>query len=99
MKLHYRQSGGFAGLVRGCVVDTKKISQSEAKAIETIAKGCTSSPGLSNGSGGDLIRYELEISSDDKPPFQILADDATITAELAQLIDLLAKYSKPMPLS
>lgn len=99
MKLHYRQSGGFAGLIRGCVLDTQKLSLSEAKTIEEIAKGCTHSPGLSEVGGGDLIRYELEISVGDQRPFQILADDATITAELVPLIEVLDRYSKPLPIS
>lgn len=93
MKIQFRQSGGFAGLTRGCTIDTSRLSPADASELEKLTRASTHSPGVSD-SGADMIQYTIEI--DDKGQRRsLLVDDMTLTPELAPLVDFLMQHAKP----
>lgn len=97
MKIRLRQSGGFAGLVRGCDVDTTLVEPKAAKDIEAAAARCLISPGLSKAVAADVFVYEIRVAEDNQDRL-LKCDDGTMTAELHQLIEQLSKYVKPVRL-
>lgn len=96
MKIQFRQSGGFAGLARGCDLDTTTLEKSEAEHIERLAAAAQTA--LPSTTGADLNCYEIEITEGGKKKTLTL-DDMSMTAETAPLVELLAERAKPIPLT
>lgn len=95
MKIQFRQSGGYAGLIRGCDLDTSTLSKSEATQIEQLASAAQATAPTS--SGADLTCYEIEIT-DGRRKKSLTLDDMSLTEETAPLVELLAQHAKPLPL-
>jgi hypothetical protein len=98
MKVKFRQSGGFGGLVRGCEVDTQSLAAPLAKKLESLVqpllerktpKSAAPPPG-----SADLTNYEIEIEAGGKP-LRIVADDLSIPPAVEPLLDYLRKQAKP----
>ena len=96
MKIQFRQSGGFAGLIRGCDLDTKTLNKSEAEHIERLASAAKSP--AATPTGADLTSYEIEITDGGRKK-KLTLDDMSLTAETAPLVELLAQHAKPIPLA
>ena len=94
MKIQFRQSGGVAGLMRGCDLDTTKLSKSEAEQLKRLASAAQSL--VSTTTGADLTCYEIEITDGSRKKTLTL-DDMSMTAETAPLVELLAQRAKPLP--
>ena len=95
MKMSFRQTGGFAGIMHGCEIDTSLMKDKQSFDIESIARACKASPGFSK-SGADLIRYEIEIH-EGAAKREIKADDMTLTPEIAKLVEVLAEHARALP--
>ncbi len=95
MKIQFRQSGGFAGLVRGCELDTTKLVKTEAARIEELAAAVQAT--VANAGGADLTCYEIEIT-DGRRKKSLKLDDMSLTEETAPLVELLAQRAKPVSL-
>ncbi len=96
MKVRFTQSGGFAGLVKGCEIDTATLSPENAKELEQLVKaaGISSSGELLSRSGRDLQQYEIIIEDGTKKA-SVLFDDQSVPQSVKPLIGYLKKCAKP----
>jgi hypothetical protein len=96
-KIHFRQSGGFAGLVRGSdVSDEKDISAADRRALERYAQGTRAASPAGASRARDLVMYELELDTD-AGHVRLEFDESNVPDDLAALVHKLAKRAKPMP--
>lgn len=95
--LRFRQSGGFAGLVRGCEAAPGELADAECQALERHAqdKAGDSTPAGSPGAR-DLIVYEIELESDSGAA-RLAFDEQSVPEDLAALVERLQMRSRPMP--
>ena len=96
-KVHFRQSGGFAGLVRGSEAAGKDISDAQRKALERHAKGSSAASSNKASRGRDMVVYELELDTD-IGPVRLEFDEAGVPEDLEALVKELSKRAKPTPL-
>jgi hypothetical protein len=99
MKVRYRQTGGFAGMVLGCELDTEKLSPREAEELARLVQqaaldkvGVKKSP-----RGRDLTNYEI-IVEDGGRSTKASFDDMTIPAGVQPLLDFLRSRASARPL-
>ena len=92
-KIRFRQSGGFAGLVRGCDVEFNELDVAFRKALERYA-GSGPTP-VAPSKARDQIVYEIEMETD-AGVRRLEFDEASVPNDLASLVQTLAQRSKPM---
>jgi hypothetical protein len=99
MKVRYRQSGGFAGLILGADLDSEKLPRGEAEELARLVKqaaldkiGVKQSP-----RGRDLTNYEI-IVEDNGHTTKASFDDMTIPADVQPLLDFLNRRASARPL-
>jgi len=92
--IRFRQSGGFAGLVRGCDVEFDGLDVADRAALERHARSGTTA-GAPSGAR-DHIVYEIEMETD-AGVRRLEFDEASVPKDLAPLVQALAKRSKPIP--
>jgi hypothetical protein len=92
-KIRFRQSGGFAGLMRGVDVPASELSSTELRALEHFATGPARIPAHSPN-GRDMFNYELELDTD-HGPVRLEFDESNVPDQLSDLISSLAKRSGP----
>lgn len=98
MKIKFRQSGGFAGLLSGCDLDTASMPPAEASQLESLVR---ESQILQLKSAGDTqardqFNYQIAIETSEGS-HQVLLDDSTLPARVEPLLDYLRKQAKPLP--
>ena len=96
-KVKFRQSGGFAGLVRGSEVSAgKDLSAADLRALEQSVKRSRAAAPAKASRARDLVGYEIAIDTDEG---QVVLefDEANVPKDLAPLIEKLAKRAKPVP--
>jgi Emfourin len=98
MKVAFLQSGGFAGLLRGCELDTAELPAAEAVKLRAMVEASGLRAGKSAPPPGarDLIGYEIRIETDDGE-LTAAFDDASVPAEAEPLLAYLRKRSTPRP--
>lgn len=96
MKLRFRQSGGFAGLERGCEVAVAALAP-ELRMLLEHALTHASAPSSSSPGGADLTQYSLVVDTPGKAR-ELRFDDATLPPALAPLLAHLTAKSTPLPL-
>ena len=92
-KIRFRQSGGFAGLVRGCDVEFDELDVADRGALERHAG--SSPTRVAPSKARDQIIYEIEMETD-AGVRRLEFDEANVPNDLAPLVQALAKRSKPM---
>lgn len=96
-KIRLRQSGGFAGLVRGSEASAEKdITAAELRALERHAQGSRSASSAKTSRARDLVVYEIELDTDEGQ-VRLEFDEENIPKDLAPLVKKLAKRAKPIP--
>jgi hypothetical protein len=96
-KIKFRQSGGFAGLVRGSEVSAgKDLSAADLRALEQYVKRSRAAAPAKASRARDLVGYEIAIDTD-KGQVVLEFDEANVPKDLAPLIEKLAKRAKPVP--
>ena len=99
MKVRFLQSGGFAGLIRGCEVSTADLPNREQKELERLcAAAGLERIGPSRAKGADRQQYEITVEQDDGSLVEVRLDDSALTDEVAPLIAYLRVRSKPVPI-
>jgi hypothetical protein len=98
MLVKFRQTGGFAGLSRGCDLDSAALSPSDAAELERLVRAA----GLdklksARGPGADRQQYEIEVH-DGARRVAATFDDSALTDPVAALVAFLKARAKPMPL-
>ena len=93
-KIRFRQSGGFAGLMRGVDVPASELSTAELRALEHYATGERATPPRSS-KGRDMFNYELDLDTDNGP-VRLEFDESSVPHQLSDLVSSLAKRSGPV---
>lgn len=98
MKLRFDQTGGYAGLVKGCEIDTSTLPPEAAIEVERLVeKSALSSGEFLSKSSRDLHQYELTIE-DGSSTTSVVLDDENVPPSAKPLIGYLKKCAKPKPL-
>ena len=100
MKVSFRQSGGFAGLIRGVDLDTAQMDADAAQELEALvsASGIVGHKKARTHAGRDLVQYEIKIEQDEEISKRSF-DDKTIPTDVQPLLKYLRSQSHPMPLN
>jgi Emfourin len=93
-KIRFRQSGGFAGLVRGCDVEANVLDVADRAALERHARSGPTTGAPSEAR--DQIVYEIDMETD-AGVRRLEFDEASVPKDLAPVVKALAERSKPMP--
>jgi hypothetical protein len=100
MRITFMLSGGFAGVVRGCRIDTAGLAAADQVAIEglVIASGLVASFERFAAAARDRKQYDLAI--DRAEMFvRVSCDDASLPDPARPLVAELVKRSTPQPLT
>jgi hypothetical protein len=97
MVVRFTQSGGYAGLLKGCELDTKALPPEEAKTLEDLveASALPASGEFLSNSSRDLRQYEISIDNG-RSKTSVVFDEETVPQSAKPLISYLAKCSKPI---
>jgi hypothetical protein len=100
MKVRYRQTGGYGGLVLGCELDTETLPPSEGQELARLVKqAALDKVGVKkNPSGRDLTNYEIAVE-DNSRAVKASFDDMSIPAAARPLLDFLRSRATAKPLS
>src|SRR5262245_29868491 len=86
MKIQFTQSGGFAGAVRGCTLDTSTLPPEETRTLEELVRNSTLSAGVHlSAAGRDLHQYDLRIENAGTT-LQGTYDDSTLPPSVKPLV-------------
>ena len=101
LRLRFRQSGGFAGLIRGQEIVAADSSPEELQRLEHVLKESGLAERADVGgartppTSADLIQYDLEIETNAGTRHVVLTDD-DVDDRTEPLIRFLQQGSKPM---
>jgi hypothetical protein len=97
LRIRYVQSGGFAGLVRGCTIDAAALGPAAATVLKRLVNAAplaelktARSPGVA-----DLLLHDFAIETD-AGTLHLSFDDLTLPRALKPLVGFLARRSKPL---
>jgi hypothetical protein len=95
MKVNFRQSGGFAGLVLGCDLDTQTMAAAEAGELLRLVRqaGLEKVGTKTSTKGADLTRYEIVVT-DNGRSIKAVVDDMTIPDNVRPLMEFLSRRSR-----
>jgi hypothetical protein len=96
LRIRYVQSGGFAGLIRGCTLDASVLAPAVAAVLERQVKAAPLATLKSARTQGvaDLLLHDFTIETD-AGTFHLSFDDLTLPKALKPLMAFLARRSKP----
>ena len=99
-RIRFRQTGGFAGLVRGCDLDVESLAPKQRAEVDRLiaASGLANTPAAKPKSKGrDLMQYEITIES---ASGTIRADltDLDLDDKTEPLVTFLQKRAGPVAL-
>jgi hypothetical protein len=99
MKVSFRQSGGFVGLIRGIDLDTMQMDADQAVELEGLvnASGIEGSKKARTHAARDLVQYEITIEQD-KQVSKLSFDDKSVPEAVQPLLKYLRPQARPMPL-
>jgi hypothetical protein len=97
MKVRFRQTGGFAGLIRGVELDTSTMPAHEAKALEACVVASRLRAGASKGpaQARDLFHYQITVDTGDQV-IHAAFDDATVPHSAGPLLEFLRTRAGPL---
>ena len=98
LKIRYVQSGGFAGLIRGCVLDAASLAPTAAAVLKRLVEAVLLAKVTTARTQGaaDLRVHDFAIETD-AGTLHLSFDDLTLPQALKPLVTFLARRSKPMP--
>jgi|SRR3954447_2481215 hypothetical protein len=99
MKVSFRQSGGFAGLVRGIDLDSSKMDAAQGQQLEKLAtaSGIQGNTLVRTQAARDQFQYEITIDQNGQIS-KLSFDDHTVPAAVQPLLSYLKPQARPMPL-
>ena len=96
VKVSYRHSGGFTGLVTGCDLDTGKMAPPEAKKLAALLEDCAgSAPSGPAPEARDAAVHEITVEGDDGARRTLLFDDLNLPPAAAPLLEYLRSRAAP----
>jgi hypothetical protein len=98
MKVRFVQSGGFAGAVKGCDLDTQALPPDQARELERLVResGISQSGEHLSDGGRDLHQYEITIE-DGRRKLAVTFDDANVPPAARAFLGFLKKCARPQP--
>ena len=99
MKVRFRQTGAFGGVVLGCDLDTSTTASAETQELTQLVKQANREKIHTRRSekARDLQNYEIAIEGDGLTA-QATFDDMRVDANLEPLLEFLSQRSRAMPL-
>jgi hypothetical protein len=94
--IRFRQSGGFAGLVRGCEVAPGSLGAAEVRALERHGQASGTAAPAGPSAARDFLIYEFELEHD-AGVRRFAFDETNLPEDLAVLVERLSKSSRPLP--
>jgi len=96
MKITFVQSGGFAGMLKGCTIDATDLAPDERQELESLiaTSGLTESLERFSPTGRDLRQYEIVIEQDAAVQ-RIACDDRSVPEAARPLVAFLAARARP----
>ena len=98
MKITFLQSGGFAGMLKGCTIDATDLAPDQRQELESLvaASGLGESFDRFSETGRDLRQYEIVIEQD-ATVRRIVCDDHSVPEATRPLVAFLAARARPQP--
>ena len=99
MRVDFCQSGGVAGLLRGCDLDSNSLSPEDAAELGRLvaASGISASGTWVSKTQRDRLNFELTIEDGGKIT-TVAYDETTLPESARGLLAFLRKRSQPRPL-
>ena len=99
MKVRFRQTGGFGGLVLGCDLDTSTLPPAEAQELTRLVKQANLKNIQTGGSqkARDLQNYEITVEGDSMTA-RATFDDMSVDPDVEPLLEFLRERARAMPL-
>jgi hypothetical protein len=99
MKVRFRQTGGFGGLVLGCDLDTSTLPPAEAQELTRLIKQAKLEKIHVKPSekARDLQNYEIAVESNEKTD-RASFDDMSVDANVEPLLEFLRRRARAVPL-
>ncbi|WP_268796677.1 protealysin inhibitor emfourin [Pseudomonas huanghezhanensis] len=96
MKVCFVQSGGFAGTIRGCEVNTAELETPDAEQLKrlVVESGLVKSHRSVSEQARDARQYEITIE-DERSDICVSFDDQNVPDAAKTLLGFLQKRSKP----
>jgi len=96
MRVRFLQSGGVAGVARGCELDSSMLPPDEARELESLvrASALAVSGTYVSPAGRDLRLYEIQVDSGAER-VRVTYDDGTLPARARPLMNFLRRSAKP----
>jgi hypothetical protein len=96
-QVRFRQSGGFANLVRGCDVAAEDLVAAHRHALERLADGAGATASRTQSpSARDQVMYELELDTG-AGVRRFEFDELSVPDGLGPIVEWLQQRSRPMP--
>jgi hypothetical protein len=98
MKITFVQSGGFAGMLKGCTIDGTDLAPDERQELESLvaASGLRESFEQFSSAGRDLRQYEIVIEQHATVQ-RIVCDDRSVPEAARPLLAFLVARARPQP--
>lgn len=94
MKVYFLQSGGFAGLVRQCELDTQTLDAEQARELERLVKesGIAASGEYLCEGARDAYQYRITIE-EEPPPIVVIFEDGSVPDPARRLVGYLKRHA------
>ena len=98
MKVRFRQTGGFGGLVLGCDLETSALPPAEAQELTRLIEKANLEKIQTRRSekGRDLQIYEIVVENEITA--KVSFDDMSVPANISALLDFLRQRARAVPL-
>lgn len=100
MRITFLLSGGFAGRIQGCRIDTADLPDADRSRLEALvaASGLSGAQDLFTDGGRDLRRYGLVIQAEGRD-VRLECDERSVPEPVRPLLAALAARSTPQSVS
>ncbi len=96
MRVEFRQSGGFAGLVRGCELDSAELPPEAQRALERVVREARAISAPRPGRLADALAYELRCVRDGAE-LRVRFDEVSLSPAQQAVVESLTPYLRPRP--
>lgn len=99
MKIQFRESGGFAGLIQGCEIDTKQLPPQEAAELDSLLEqsGILQHRNEDTPDARDVFNYEIVVETN-KGTQHASFNDMNLPESTIPLLEYLQSRAEPLPL-
>jgi Emfourin len=96
MRVRFQQSGGYAGLLRGCEFDTESLPPREARVLRSLVKksNIKGNQRLITKDARDLRTYSITVEIN-KESNNVSFDEMTVPKEVRELLNFLEARANP----